>query len=595
MNDKVLMDSIDKLDSLVNVNKAINFGQSLKYANRALSLALINSSPIGLVKGYTIIGTTYINRKNDSSYFYFSKALNLVEKYKIDPLKPHLLYNLAKLYNATYDHKRSIRTLDSVIRLASKYNDFVLLSNAYNDIGNMKFDLHDLPDARHMFDTSYKIAQKHLLYKQMGVALGNLARFEKDLNQSLIMHKRAIGFLEKNRGTEEARALLLINMGNRFEDQDSAIKYYQSAISLVDSGSSSEAPMIAYNNLAYAFINRNEYSKAEVCLIKNAIPMAGKNENLDWLSTLYDTYTDLLLSQRKYEEAVISERKALGYREKADERQASEQVRLLAALLDLNNKETRIQTNERELQRKASKIQQMNTLLIISILLISFAVFFILWIIQRNKLKNQTQIVSSAKRIIDLEENLKERLAMELHDMTSPIYTNLLRQIEETYIPDTVIKEDLQIKLTELADRIRQISHKMNKVYIEHLTFSEIVQGLFEDMRFLTTSRLNLNNTISDISLSPEKATHIVRIIQELLYNAVKYATNSEINVSISLEYNNINILYHDNGPGFDDKNPGIAGIGLLIIFERAKLLGGKAVLNAASQNGTHWIISIPN
>ena len=99
---------------------------------------------------------------------------------------------------------------------------------------------------------------------------------------------------------------------------------------------------------------------------------------------------------------------------------------------------------------------------------------------------------------------------------------------------------------------------------------------------------------LDSCDLTSEKATHIIRIIQELLNNAVKYVQSGEICISVSLEFGNVNIFYHDNGPGFDVSDPGIKGIGLSIIKERAKLLGGKAVLNTAPLKGTHWIVAIP-
>ena len=325
-----------------------------------------------------------------------------------------------------------------------------------------------------------------------------------------------------------------------------------------------------------------------------AILLAEKDQNYEWLSALYDTYSDVLLAQGKGTEAAIKEKQAYQNREKAYDKQATGQVRLLAALLGVKNKELRIQENEREILKKETRIQQLTYLFVISFLLTGFVVFIVLWIAQRHKLRFQKQLVSSARRVIDLEENMKGRLSMELHDMTSPLYNTLLRQIETAEIPDSVIKHEIQVKLTQLADSIRQISHKISKVYIEHLSFDELARGLCVDMQELTEARINLDMELSGIPLSSEKATHMIRIIQELLTNAVKYVKTGEINLSISVEFKNINIIYHDNGPGFDQQIMNLNGIGLMNIQERTKLLGGKATLKSWPQKGTHWIICIP-
>jgi signal transduction histidine kinase len=54
-------------------------------------------------------------------------------------------------------------------------------------------------------------------------------------------------------------------------------------------------------------------------------------------------------------------------------------------------------------------------------------------------------------------------------------------------------------------------------------------------------------------------------------------------------------ILYQDSGTGFDVSTSGLNGLGLLNIFERAKIINGTAVLNSKPAEGTRWNISIPH
>jgi signal transduction histidine kinase len=185
-------------------------------------------------------------------------------------------------------------------------------------------------------------------------------------------------------------------------------------------------------------------------------------------------------------------------------------------------------------------------------------------------------------------------MAMELHDMTSPIYTSLLRQIEDVEIPDSGIKDELLQSLTMLADRIRKISHKMGGVHVNQLTFNEIVEGFCEEMQYRTDAQIKLYLPRQEIVLSVEKATNIIRIIQELVTNGVKYVKTGEISLSISVELENIHLIYHDTGPGFEMEATNATGLGLANIFERAKLLGGKAFLESAPLKGTHWTIRVP-
>jgi len=589
-----LLDSVDILDSLVNVTKPNNHAKSFSYAKQAMALGLREHNPEVLAKAFILMGIVYINKRNDSSYFYYSEAMKIVEKLNLSTLKPYLFYNFSTLYNASHDYKITTILLDSAIMFAAKEKAFVVLSNTYNSLGSLKFNLHDDKGAKAMFDSSYKIAEKYKLFKQMGVSLGNLGLFEPNPIKSIQIQQQAIRLLEKSNGTEEAKALILINIGSRFTVPDSSVKYFKSAIHSVDSGGSNEVKMSALNNLAYSYLDKKDFYNAEMCLIGEAIPIAENENNLDWMSTLYDSYADVLKSQGRLDDAFTFEKKANRYREEADKSQASDQIRLLGALLDVKNKELKIETYKKEIQNKENRIQKMKFLFVSFLLLVGGIVFITLWIIQRKKLKLQKQLVVSAKRIIDAEENLKGRLAMELHDMVSPLYTQMLRQIESTDIQDPSTKDELHIKLTQLADRIRQISHRMNKVFIEQLTFVELVKGACEDMQYLTDIPIKLVILQDPIELTPEMGIHLFRIIQELLANAVKYVTKGVINLSISIEFQNLYILYQDSGSGFDPKRISIEGIGLLNIVERAKLIGGEATLTTSPGKGTQWRICVP-
>ncbi len=589
-----LMDSIEKLDSLVNITKPNNYVKSFSYAKHALALGFRTNNPEGLAKAFILMGIVYTNKRNDSSYFYYSEAMKIVDKFQLSGLKPYLFYNFSSLYNASHDYKMTTVLLDSAKRFAAKEKDFVILSNTYNSLGSLKFSLHDEEGAKAMFDSSFKIAEKNKLFKQMGVSLGNLASFEQDTIKAIQIQKQAIDLLEKSTGTEIAKALILINIGSQYSNKDSSIKYYKSAINSVDPAGSNEVKIAALNNMAYSYLAKKDFHNAEICLIDEAIPIAENENNFDWMSTLYDSYADVLKSQGRLDEAFTFEKKANKYREEADKNQALDQIRLLGILLDVKNKEVKIKTYEKDIQNKTNRIQKMNFYFVSFLLFAGGIVFITLWIIQRKKLRLQKQLVVSAKKIIDAEENLKGKLAMELHDMVSPLYTQILRQIESTEIPDKSIKDELHIKLTQLADRIRQISHRMNKVFIEQLTFVELVKGACEDMQYLTDIPIKLVILQDPIELTPEMGTHLFRIIQELLANAVKYVTKGVINLSISIEYQNLYILYQDSGPGFDPERISVEGIGLLNIVERAKLIGGEATLSTSPGKGTQWRICVP-
>lgn len=576
-----------KIDEVKKQDPAL----AIRYGHKALALTRPSGDPALVVRALSLLGDACSGAMIDSAYLYYTEAKKLTDLHRLDRLKPEILLDLAFVYFTVPDYPKSIVLLDSAIGLAEKSGNFEVISNACNSMGNIRFDMNDFGSARTMFDSAYSVAVRKGLHRQTGVALGSLARFEKDKQKAVGMLKQAIRILSDSPGTEEAVARLWINIALRYPDPDSAIRYNLAAIQSFHGSTANEAVIMAWNNLAYAYMDKGNSAAAESSLVQQAIPLAEKMQNHDWLATLYDSYYDLLSRNGRYREAAEAEKKAFDYRELAHDYTAGNQVRLLAALLDSKNKELNLKNKDDVIRRKTDRIN----LLVFSLLSVAaLALFVFLWMLQRNRMNLQKQRLEAARKIMELDESLKGRLAMELHDMTSPLYTSMLRQVEEVEIPDSAVKNELIAGLGLLAERIRSVSHEMSGKFLDQFTFREVVTGLCEEMQYRTDSQICLHFSQPVDRLPEETALHLVRIIQEMLANGVKYVKNGEIRISISTEDNRLVIRYSDNGDGFDVKSAGGKGLGLSNITERARLLGGVAVLESEPQQGTRWTVKVP-
>jgi signal transduction histidine kinase len=279
----------------------------------------------------------------------------------------------------------------------------------------------------------------------------------------------------------------------------------------------------------------------------------------------------------------------------ADYRQkASDQVRLLAALLNLKSKELLIQNEEKELLVQRNRLQKTELWLVIALLLVLGSFFTIFFLQQRNRAKFQKEKIGSAQRIIEMEETEKGRIARELHDLTGQLILGMSGAIENIEFPDPEIKDQIKARIKELGVSIRQISHRMNRAMIEHFTFSEMITGLCEDVKKLSRMNIDLEMPEEFPDLSNELVLHFYRIIQELLTNAGKYARESHVKIKIFTNNGKLNLLYSDDGPGFTVGEKTRPSMGILNIFERAKLVGGQANLKSIPGKGTSWEIIFP-
>jgi two-component system NarL family sensor kinase len=588
-------DSIKKLDSLVQITLISDPVLSMKNAKKALSYARMLRTPKELVQGYSLIGQAFYNKDKDSSYIYFNKALKLADSTKIDAQKSFLLLKIATLYYIAKDFKAAILLLDSCIKFANSQKDYANMSYAYNALGNIKLNIKNKEEAQKMYDSANKIAVKHSLLLDIGLSLGNLARFEKDPVKAISMQREAIHYLEKCKGSEEGLANIFINIGYNATNPDTALHYFRKALKLALNSNLHLIVLGAYNNMVYSYLEKGDIKGAEECLVNHAIPLAVKEKNDDWMATLCDSYAEVLTRKSDYKAAAKWQKTAMDKRISADRGQASEQVRLLGVLLDLKSKEMTIQDNQRKMLLQQNRLQKTQLGLTITVFMIVGFIFIILWLQQRNRVNLQRQQIQSAKRIIEIEENEKAKVARELHDITGQLVLGITGEIENLDLAETKIKEDIKDKIKALGQSIRLISHRMNKAMLDNFTFEELIEGQCDEIRKATGLHIQVEMPEDPIILNEELVLHAYRIVQELLTNAGKYARDSFVSLSFHKTGNEIIICYYDNGQGFDPSLIEKKGMGLMNIYERTKLLNGSAKVTSAPGDGTSWEIKFPS
>lgn len=84
----------------------------------------------------------------------------------------------------------------------------------------------------------------------------------------------------------------------------------------------------------------------------------------------------------------------------------------------------------------------------------------------------------------------------------------------------------------------------------------------------------------------------IFRIIQELITNSIKHSSCNKISIDLNVSSQLIEIIYRDNGEGFDLKNIK-SGLGLSNIQSRVDSLSGQIQLESDS-SGTFYLIRLP-
>jgi len=375
---------------------------------------------------------------------------------------------------------------------------------------------------------------------------------------------------------------------------DMALYYYSEAMRLANTIHSSEISMAVCNNEAYSYLDKNDWKNAENCLLSNAIPLARKELNYDWLASLYDTYTDVLTAAKRTDEALKYARLAYKTRGLAEQQSGAKQVRLLTMLLDVKNKELKLAMNERELRQKENRTRKIIILFSISLLILSIVIFFINWRLQRNRFRYNKAMLNAAKKIIEAEDRERTKIGKDFHDLTGQKFSGLASYLENQEFSIPSSKNSALKMLEEIRQAVREMSHRMNRAWVERFTLEESISGLCADCIKMASLNLEFHAPEKYPEMMRETKIHLFRIVQELLANAMQHARSSKITLEISFDSTHLFLKYNDNGQGFDKNALNGQGSGLDNIIERVKILDGSVELDTRPGFGTDYSITIP-
>jgi len=204
--------------------------------------------------------------------------------------------------------------------------------------------------------------------------------------------------------------------------------------------------------------------------------------------------------------------------------------------------------------------------------------------------------------IVRVSEREHRKIGQDLHDSICQslaaigFATKMLKGQLETEAPERAkLAEDIQGMLKKTLEEARALAHGVFPVQIEK-------EGLVMALEKLGAS-LQLYHQVSisvahhgEVSIGdPEVATHLYRIAQEALSNALRHARASAITIELRQEGDRFTMEIGDNGRGFfRDDTATSRGIGLHTIRYRSEIIGATLEIKDRAPSGTLVRCSLP-
>lgn len=221
--------------------------------------------------------------------------------------------------------------------------------------------------------------------------------------------------------------------------------------------------------------------------------------------------------------------------------------------------------------------------------------------IERRQLEDQLRALSAHEQAV--REDERTGIAREIHDELGQSLTALrmdlgwlTRRISQPDAP----REPLMEKLTTMGamidgivDQVRRISAELRPGVLDDLGLVAAIEWQCHQFQERTGTACVFRAEVPSEKLDRNLSTAVFRILQEALTNVARHARAEHVDVTLKSDATSLRLEVQDDGVGITpDVAFAPASLGLLGIRERARRLGGAAVI--AGGEGTRVTLVVP-
>lgn len=195
----------------------------------------------------------------------------------------------------------------------------------------------------------------------------------------------------------------------------------------------------------------------------------------------------------------------------------------------------------------------------------------------------------------------RNRMAREIHDTLAQAFTGIvihLASAERAMVRDseqalTHIQTVRELAKNGLSEAKRSVE-ALRPQLLENSDLPQALNHIAKQMSSHTDTSTILEVRGTAYPLPVEVENHLLRIGQEALTNAFKYAKANTIQIDLIYEVTQLILRVKDNGQGFNRESPCFSnGFGLLGMRERAARISAKLAVNSQLGKGTEVIVSV--
>ncbi|MBS1772194.1 MAG: sensor histidine kinase [Bacteroidetes bacterium] len=581
--------------------------QSTAYGLEALKAAKATRDNQTISRAYICLTYAYDNSGHiDEGLLAADSALIYANKTGLYKIKFRSELLVASLSRRKANYNASITHAINALKLAEDNKNDTFTGNAFNFLGILYTNLHNLDKAKQYHLSALNLYEKIKDSSLIERSLNNLGinhREREEYDSALVYYFKALNIVASLKDTSSI-AFLFNDIGAAYSKKGDVLngeKYLKESIAIRERIGEMDELAYTYNYLGENYERKKDIKNAEL-YIKKALSTAKDIGNNKQTYEALESLSDFYSRNKIYDSAYTYLRKYKSFRDSIAGMDNKKLIEELSTKYETAKKEKEIQSQKAEINRKNYMIIGALGILALGALL-GFSYY------RRYKLKQQTRLQEAVihqqelatRAVIEAEEKERKRIAGDLHDgvgqLMSAARLNLsIVNQELTNISDeqrAAFDKALAL-VDESCKEVRTVSHN---IMPNALLKSGLTSAIREFIDKIDSRVLKVNLFTEGINerLTSDTETVLYRVIQECINNVIKHSGANTLHISIIKDEDGISITIEDNGKGFNasDKSK-FDGIGLKNIQTRIEYLKGEVEWDSAPGKGTVVSIHIP-
>jgi len=205
------------------------------------------------------------------------------------------------------------------------------------------------------------------------------------------------------------------------------------------------------------------------------------------------------------------------------------------------------------------------------------------------------------KELLNISEQERRRIGQDLHDGLGQMLTgigllgqNVARQLEKEDHPRAEDVAEITELVKEADQYARDLARGLTPVDVDANGLSQALQRLSDNAVRLFDVPCTFEEVGTALVHDSSTATHLYRIAQEAVSNAVRHGDASRLKILLASGERQIRLRVQDDGVGFEDDSVDGPGMGVHIMNYRARIIGGTLEITSSIGEGTIVTCTLP-